>query len=209
MTSKEWCADRLSKLLNEELRISTLNEIKDHLQSIPSHEVKPTVNCLDLPLVFDCLNNTNTEQIDLACDVLSLCLENLNIGESASRYGVSLERALSHPYPAVKLMVLKELERNVRNDDVLVDFCKRMSLLESIIRCVGCEDLAVASKSSHILNILGCSDIGINQLTSCNSIKVFHEVQSMDEIKRLRVFEVFINISKESRISFQCLNAAG
>ncbi|KAL3288064.1 hypothetical protein HHI36_002515 [Cryptolaemus montrouzieri] len=206
---EEWCSDKLAKLLDEELRISTLNEMKHHLQSISSNEVKSTVNSLDLPLVFDCLNDTNTQQIDLACEVLSLCLENLNIGESATRYGMSLERSLAHPYPAVKLMILKELERNVKNDDILIDLCKRTSLLESIIKCVGCEDLGVASKSSNILVILGCSDIGIKQLTSIDLIKVFNDVQNLNEINRLRVFEIFVNISKESKVSFQNLNAAG
>ncbi|XP_044745627.1 26S proteasome non-ATPase regulatory subunit 5 [Coccinella septempunctata] len=206
---EEWCADKLSKLLKEELRISTLNEIKDHLESLPTNEVKPTVNLLELPLVFDCLNNTNTEQIDLACNILSFCLDNLSIEECSTKYGTPLERALSHPYPAVKLMVLKELERDIKNEDILIDLCKRFSLLESLVRCLGCEVLEVASRSSKILKLIGCSDIGIKKLTSSDLINVFHEVISMNDIVRLRVFEVFVEIAKESKTNFQCLNSSG
>lgn len=208
-TREEWCADKLSKLLKEELRISTLNEIKDHLESLPTHEIKSTVNLLDLPLVFDCLNDTNTEQIDLACDILSICLDNLSIEESSQRYGSPLERALGHPYPAVKLMVLKELERDAKNEDVLIDLCKRSSLLESLVRCLGCEVLEVAAKSSKIIILIGCSDIGIKKLTSTDLIEVFHGVQEINDTIRMRVFEVFADISKESKTSFECLNAAG
>ncbi|XP_045470633.1 26S proteasome non-ATPase regulatory subunit 5-like [Harmonia axyridis] len=208
-TREEWCADKASKLLKEELRTSVLNEIKDHLESLPSNEVKSTVNLLNLPLVFDCLNNTDTEQIDLACNVLSLCLNNLSIEETSAKYGTPLERALAHPYSVVKLMVLKELERDVKNEDVLIDLCKRISLLQSIVRCLGCEDLEVATKSANIIKIIGYSDVGIKKLTSTDLIKVFIELQSLNDIIRLRVFEVFVEISKESKTNFQCLNGAG
>lgn len=57
---EEWCAEKLSKLLNEELRISTLCEIKNHLTSVPQEEAAITANILQLPLVFDCLNDSNT-----------------------------------------------------------------------------------------------------------------------------------------------------
>lgn len=59
-SEEEWCAEKLSKLLQEDLRISTLSEIKDHLSSLPQAEAIRIANLLDLPLVFDCLNNSNT-----------------------------------------------------------------------------------------------------------------------------------------------------
>lgn len=59
-STNEWCTDKLSKLLNEELRISTLSEIKEHFASISSNEAVETANLLELPLVFDCLNDSNT-----------------------------------------------------------------------------------------------------------------------------------------------------
>lgn len=59
-STEEWCADKLAKLLNEELRISTLNEIKEHLSSATQTEATTTANLLDLPLVFDCLNHSDS-----------------------------------------------------------------------------------------------------------------------------------------------------
>lgn len=58
-TREEWCADKLSKLLNEDLRISTLNEIKTHFEGISDTEAMQTAELLELPLVFDCLNDSN------------------------------------------------------------------------------------------------------------------------------------------------------
>lgn len=56
----DWCAEKSSNLLEEDLRIPTLTEIKDHLTAIPKDEALRTANCLNLPLVFDCLNDSNT-----------------------------------------------------------------------------------------------------------------------------------------------------
>lgn len=60
MSSKEeWFSDKFSNLLQEELRISTLNEIKEYLSTLPQSEAKRIANQIDLPLVFDCLNDSN------------------------------------------------------------------------------------------------------------------------------------------------------
>lgn len=59
-TPEEWCAEKLSKLLNEELRISTLEEIKDHFSTLSQNEATRTANLLQLPLVFDCLNDSDS-----------------------------------------------------------------------------------------------------------------------------------------------------
>lgn len=56
---QEWCADKLSKLQVEDLRLPTLTEIKDHFASITQDEATETAKVLPLPLVFDCLNDSN------------------------------------------------------------------------------------------------------------------------------------------------------
>ncbi|KAJ8938792.1 hypothetical protein NQ314_011328 [Rhamnusium bicolor] len=209
MASREdWCADKLSKLLQEDLRISTLNEIKQHLTSIPQSEATRTADILELPLVFDCLNDSNTEQVDLACEVLSLCMNNLNLGESTSRYSVPLERALNHPYAAVKLMALNEIERNIHKEESLRDLCKRRALLISIVRCIGDNDIAVAKKASDIITVVGLSSIGLKIITS-DVITELQEVMAINEVDRLRVYEIIINISKESEINFNVLKSTG
>ncbi|KAF7268905.1 hypothetical protein GWI33_018007 [Rhynchophorus ferrugineus] len=118
-SNQDWFNAKIASLLQEDLRISTLSELKDHLASLPQEDASRISNILQLALVFDCLNDNNTEQVDLACDVLSLCLSNLTLGESTNRYGNALERALIHPYSAVKLMALKEIKRSLLNEEVI------------------------------------------------------------------------------------------
>ncbi|KAG5893053.1 hypothetical protein JTB14_014833 [Gonioctena quinquepunctata] len=206
---EEWCADKLSKLLQEDLRISTLNEIKDYFTSVPQVDASRLANMLDLPSVFDCLNDTNAEQVDLACEVLSLCMNNLNLGESTNKYDVPLERALNHPYPPVRLMALKEIERNISKEESIIDICKRPSLFNGVLRSIGNEDIAVAKKASDIIALIGLSDLGLKTLISYDVMKVAHEVMSINEVTRLRVYEMVINISKESEQNFNLLNSTG
>ncbi|CAG9822654.1 unnamed protein product [Phaedon cochleariae] len=204
---EEWCADKLSKLLQEELRISTLNEIKEHFTSIPHQEASRTANVLDLPLVFDCLNDSNQEQVDLACEVLSICLNSLSLGESTNKYDVPLERALNHPFPSVKLMALSEIQRNIHKEESAIDICKRISLYKSILRCIGDEDLSVAQKAAKIISVLGLSDLGLRTLVSSDVVEVLYDIMSTNGIIRLRLYEVAVNVAKESESNFTLLRS--
>lgn len=57
---ENWCSNQTAKLLNEELRIESLQEILDHLSNIPRDEAIRTTRYLELSAVFDCLNDTNS-----------------------------------------------------------------------------------------------------------------------------------------------------
>ncbi|XP_057664519.1 26S proteasome non-ATPase regulatory subunit 5-like [Diorhabda carinulata] len=206
---EEWCTDKLSKLLQEDLRISTLNEIKEHLTSIPQSEATKVADNLDLPLVFDCLNDSNPEQIDLACEVLTLCMNNLTIGKTTNKYDVPLERSLHHPYSSVKIMALTEVWRNISKEEGLINVCKRISLLNSVIHCIGDSDLAVAKEAIKITVNIGLSDLGLKTLVSQDVIKEIHEVMSVNELTRLRVYEVVVDIAKESESNLDTLKSTG
>ncbi|KAJ8973371.1 hypothetical protein NQ317_007184 [Molorchus minor] len=195
-------SDWSQRLLQEDLRIPTLNEIKEHLSSIPQDEASNTVKNLDLPLVFDCLNDSNTEQVDLACEVLSLCMNNLSLGESTSKYSVSLERALNHPYPAVKLVALNEIERGIHQEEVLSP-----TLLISIVRCIGDNDIAVGKAASDIITLIGVSDISL--ITTNEVMAVLHEVMTINDVIRLRIYEVVVAIAKDSENNLVTLVSTG
>lgn len=128
--------------------------------------------------------------MELACDVLSLCMSHLSLGDSTERYDMFLERALNHPYSPVKLMVLKEMNRTAANDDLLLDLAKRSSLMGLIVRCIGDEDLGVAKLASEIIHKIALTDSGIKQLLLPDTRKVFEELIGRNEVVRLRVFEV-------------------
>lgn len=119
-------------------------------------------------------------------------MSHLSLGDSAERYDTFLERALNHPYPSVKLMVLNEIDRIATNDDLLIDLCKRASLITLIVKCIGDQDLGVAKIASNIITKIGLTETGIKLLLHSDIVKVFDELMSVNEVVRLRVFEVLI-----------------
>ncbi|KRT85539.1 HEAT domain-containing protein [Oryctes borbonicus] len=209
MSREQWLSAKSSALRDEDERISTLNEIKDYLRSLPQNEAAESAQLLQMPVLFDCLNDSNTEQIDLACEVLTLCLNTLTLGESTNRYNVPLERALKHPHSQVKLMALKDIQRNIVNDELLVRFCKHTPLLIMVIKCIGNDDLGVALLSSDVITTVGASESCINVLLLPDVQNVVAEVMSKNEIIRLRFFEVFINIARKSEKSHNILESSG
>lgn len=131
-----------------------------------------------------------SEQVDLACEVLSICLGNLHLGESTTKYKTDLERALVHPFSSVKLMALKEIERSLCNDDALFALCEQTSIINNIVSCLGDDDLGVANKASDIVVALGSTVPGANKIISNDVLIKLQEVTSISEVVRLRVYEV-------------------
>ncbi|XP_018333905.1 26S proteasome non-ATPase regulatory subunit 5 [Agrilus planipennis] len=209
MSRQEWCSDKLSKLLHDDSRIPVLHEIKEHLSELPFEEAVQTAKEFELPLVFDCLNNSNSDQINLACEVLSLCMSKLSLGESIDRYCVPLERALNHPNPSVKLMALMEIHRNALDEEIHCQLCRKQSLLESVVKCLGDDDLGVVKNASDVILLLSSTPTGIRQLTSSEMLNAIGKTMSINEVIKLRFYEVFVHIAAESDGTQRLLESTG
>lgn len=135
-------------------------------------------------------SNNFREQVDLASEVLSICFSNLSLGESTNRYMTPLERALNHPYPVVKLMALKEIERSVLDEQVLSTLCEQTSLITNIVSCIGDSDLGVAKNASDIVVALGVTIPGANKIIDNDVLVSLQNVMSINDVVRLRIYEV-------------------
>ncbi|CAH1967118.1 unnamed protein product [Acanthoscelides obtectus] len=138
-----------------------------------------------------------------------MCMNQMTLGESTMKYDTPLERALNHPFTEVKLMALKEIERNIRREEVLTDMCKKHTLLVGVVRCLGDDDVGVAKKAIDILTIVGLTASGLNAILSNQVIEPLQEVMAISEVVRLRVYELVINIAKESETNFHALESTG
>ncbi|CAG9765414.1 unnamed protein product [Ceutorhynchus assimilis] len=205
----EWYRDKLSNLIQEDLRIPTLSELREQLSSLSKDEFNRIVTNLQLPLVFDCLNDTNSQQVDLACDVLTLCLNNLTLEEITNRYSSDLERALLHPYTSVKTMALQEIKRSLDDEESLGAFCQQTSMLVNVVSCIGDSQLGPAKIASDIVVALGATLPGANKITTNEILVVIENLMNMNEIVRLRVYEMIIRISEQSEYCFEKFQAAG
>lgn len=171
----------------------------EQLESVSHHNLK-NEKCF-LVFVF-------RDQIDLACDVLTLCLGSLDLGQSTSRYGTSLERALNHPKKNVKIMTLKELIKYTLNPNLIEELCLHTSLLKTIVSCIEDNDIEVAKYASDIITSIGKFEVGLNYLLLQDISKLFQTLLASNEIVRLRVYEILINIAKESEALLNSLEAS-
>lgn len=120
-----------------------------------------------------------------------------------------LERALKHPHSQVKIMALKDIQRNIVNDELMSNFCKHVPLFSMAIECIGNDDLAVATLACDIITTIGVSENSVKALLSNEMQVVLRDVMNKNEVVRLRVFEVFINISRKSETSQNILESSG
>lgn len=121
-------------------------------------------------------------------------MTNLSIGESTNRYSVPLERALNHPYVTVKLMAMNEIDRWTSNDDGILSLCKQRNLLNAIIKAVADDELAVGIKAMNIVTKIGQSEMFVKFLVSEDTLGVIKTSMNLNEVVRLRFYEVSYNI---------------
>lgn len=144
----------------------------------------------------------SSEQIDLACDVLTLCMNSLSLGESTSRYGTALERALYHPSANVKLMALKEVHRTASNSEAIAELSQQIPIILALVTCVGDSELSVAKYSSDILILVGKNHDGLRQLLIPEVKKAFADTIITSDIVRFRIYEVNIFVYVTSHTIF-------
>ncbi|XP_026476286.1 26S proteasome non-ATPase regulatory subunit 5-like [Ctenocephalides felis] len=173
-------------LMNQDTRTEALNDIKQQLVSARGTDIAEYAHSIKIPLLFECLeNDENEEQIDLACEILTICMENLSLGESLVKYPGSLEKSLTHKYDIVRQMSLKE-----------VMFSKE-SLIAKIVDCVGHDNLSVAHVAVNILCLIIMPWISNHQILSG-----LQNVMNRGEIQRFRVYEILIQLATKSKDNF-------
>lgn len=89
---------------------------------------------------------SSIEQTNLACDILSICMSNLAIGETENNY--YLERSLMHTNYEVNLLGLKEMHR-MYHKNVNIEF--NSNLVIAAVQCVGSDNIGVSSAAIFLL----------------------------------------------------------
>jgi 26S proteasome non-ATPase regulatory subunit 5 len=191
--NEEWCREKLEKLQIIETRTDTLNEIKSQIVREPINQI--VLNFIQSPELLDCCNSStsSTEQTNLACDILSICMSNINLEQSQTAQSV-LERALNNANPKVQSIGIKELSRILDlagADASIVD----ESLINSLFKCLQSSDTKVGTPTIEILVKILPNVIDMNVVRE-NVEKTF----SCDDVVRCRTYEVAIKLAQQSPV---------
>lgn len=181
------CQKLLSNLQLEDTRNNALTEIKNAL--ISSNNSSIFNSFLKSPELLKCLENANSEQTLLACDILSICMSTLVIDETAE-VKKAIEKSLSHVNPKVQAFGLRELTRFWRSPPV--DFFTE-PLLMQIIQMLASDDTGVGTASVELLTLM------MPQIVQLRNVQQSLEaLLSENGIVRCRVYELAVKLGCQS-----------
>lgn len=181
------CRELLANLQLEQTRKTALTEIKNTLISANSASISN--NLLKSPELLDCLEDANSEQTLLACDILSICMGSLSIGESSEVKNV-IEKSLSHSNANVQSFGLRELRRILASPPE--SFISE-TLILLVIKCLASEETSVGTPSIDLLVLM------LPKFVHLRSIQENLEtLLSKNDIIRCRLYEVAVKLGRQT-----------
>nr|XP_020476692.1 26S proteasome non-ATPase regulatory subunit 5 [Monopterus albus] len=206
-------ASSIERLLGEisgvEDPIEELQSLKTALLSVPLSALRDSLTGRRFDVIFSLLNSNQREHVDLCVDILSRILMALSPVHLAQNYRVELQGGLTHPDESVKILALTQICRMVEDPDAVTQILNYHDLLRSVIRCIGEEKISVAKQAIQSLSKLSHSKPGLDKLFQSDLLKVMKDVMATSDIVRYRIYELLVEISNISPISFgYCANSS-
>lgn len=134
----------------------------------------------------------SSEQINLTCDILCICMSNLEIDQSSTiSYYSYLERCLQHNNADVKYLGLNDIERRLKDSKASNSF--ESNILIALINCLECDETKVATATIRILVRL------LPKALDDKAIKdKLENVLNGKDLVRCRVYEIVVKLSQNS-----------
>ena len=104
-------------LASEEERKTLLNEARPYLLAPDaSTRFKKHLENGNFAVIFDCLNSADKPMVKTVCEILSRVFDFVDSKVVIQQYHENLARALNHPMPEVKEVVLKVVIKGLEKD---------------------------------------------------------------------------------------------
>ncbi|XP_055326562.1 26S proteasome non-ATPase regulatory subunit 5 [Sitodiplosis mosellana] len=196
--SEEWCIEQLAKLQIKESRLDTLNEIRAALSNVGANEVNVSAQFLALLDSIDDYRDS-PEQCQVTCDILSMCMSNLNIDHTEKvSYCDYLEKCLLHKNDDVKVLALNYIERQLKDVSgnelpVSMNNLYQSNMMIALVNCLECEGTGVATTATTIL--LKLLPKAINDKSIKNRLE---HILCGKDLVRCRVYELGVKLSQAS-----------
>lgn len=145
---------------------------------------------------------SSSEQMNLTCDILCICMSNLEINNTISRsiFCSYLECCLQHKNDEVKMLALNDIERRLNesktDNDSKSTFMiglHQTNISIALLNCLECEETRVVTSVIRILTKLLPKDIDDKSVKNR-----LQQILSGKDLVRCRVYELGIKLSNES-----------
>lgn len=204
-----WFGSKTNDLSNELSRKNTLIEIKAVLSNLDNSQLLQVARSTPLNAVFDCLNTSDAEEIELTSSIIYALLQHMNGVEQLNLYGPLLRRALSHPSASPKTTVLRLLERIVDGETLSCLNSENLLLLVDAANCLASSDRSIAQGAITTFINMGKSPQGLSILFSKVFVDGLKNVMLIDDTSRFRVYEILVAISEKSVEGLQASHSSG
>ncbi|XP_020777527.2 26S proteasome non-ATPase regulatory subunit 5 [Boleophthalmus pectinirostris] len=198
----------LSEISTVENPVEGLQTLKTALYSVPVSTLRDSVSGQRLGAIFSFLHSNSREQVELCVDILERILMALSPVHLAHNYRAELQGGVKHNSEAVKILALTQIGRIVEHPDAVTEILDNNDLLCAVIHSIGEENISVAKQAIQSLSKLSNSKAGLDKLFQCDILNTIKEVMAVSDIVRYRIYELVVEISSFSPISFgYCVNS--
>ncbi|KAJ0012982.1 hypothetical protein NQD34_017316 [Periophthalmus magnuspinnatus] len=198
----------LSEISSVEDPTEELQSLKTALYSVPVGTLRDSVSGQRLGVIFSLLNSNSREQVELCVDILERILVALSPVVLVQNYRAELQGGIKHNNDAVKILALTQIGRIVEHPDAVTEILDNTELLCTVIHSIGEEKISVAKQAIQSLSKLSHSKAGLDKLFQSEMLKTLKEVMAVSDVVRYRIYELVVEISSISPISFgYCVNS--
>ncbi|XP_071538494.1 26S proteasome non-ATPase regulatory subunit 5 [Panulirus ornatus] len=190
--------DPKKQLLNLKTTLITLSS---RMHSLPRN--------LELNALFDSFNSSDSEQVELAVDVLGQLLPFVSAIEVVERFSAELLRGLDHPHEKVRSLVLKQVLTCAGSESGVVTVITNHTLLLSVVRSIGDKSLGVVKTAISALTKICSQDVGLNATFSSESVTVMQEVMAMSDSCRFCIYEFMVQVCLLGNMSLGVVSNSG
>lgn len=209
MAAQQKCMELVENISNSsgEDLIHYLKDLSILINS--SQGASEMVSLIPFQLLFHCLKSSNDEQ-NLHCKrILKKILQFEKPDAIVLKYHDYVIEGLNHPYFEIRELCLSEVERCSKTVNGVLALVDNVDLLSYVARCIGDENLSCAKMACKVLTNLSKHESGLAVLFQHQLQSEFTELLRKKDIIRFRVFDIFIDIQKQSDEAFEACKLSG
>lgn len=199
----------------ENISNSSEDDVKSYLKDLnlllesSTSNTQQLVAIIPCEVLFNCLRSSNEKQNLLCKKILKKVLQFEKPDAVVTKYHDYVIEGMNHPSFEIRELCLNEIERCSKTVNGILALVDKADLLAYVCRCIADENLSCAQLACSTFKNLAKHETGLTVIFHHQLQSEFNELFQNKEVIRLRVFELFIDIQKNSVEAFQSCKRAG
>ncbi|XP_063611735.1 26S proteasome non-ATPase regulatory subunit 5-like isoform X1 [Penaeus indicus] len=186
-----------------------LIELKTTLITLTAPRIKELPSNLNLNVLFDSFNSSDSEQVELTVDILTHLLPFVSPKEVVERFSEHLLRGLAHPHEKVRTLVLKEIQLCSDTDTGVMSVVSDAPLLLGVVSGLGDSSLGVVKVACDTLLTVCKQTEGIRAVFSSESVSTMQSVMAKSDSCRFNVYDMLVQVCLLGDLAMSTVSNSG